>query len=1190
MKTINILTHRFLAGWTAALVLLLAASFPVSAQILYNANGESGFGGPVGGSTMEISDDGTTITVTLTRGGGDFNDAMVIYFSTGEDGRSAIGTEINDRGDGLRAAISWMDGISGADLVFPEGFEATHALGIDTNWGAIWEIPAEGSVGDHQLPYGVGVNYPDGDASFTDITFEFDWSDIGLEGGDSFDFVATYLNPWGGDGGLGFASNEGYGSGFPSSNVGQAGLELTGFLTYPLPFIETDQAGDWDDTDTWVGGAVPDEGDDVIIGHNVTLNQNATVASLTINSDQTLTFEAAASRVLTIEAGGSLNNEGTLDADNGKVAFAGTGTVTGTVDFNDVDISGGVDFGNDSSVEGTLRILSGGFFRNDNGPAYAVGSTLVYETGGDYGAGVTWPTGEADAPYHVTIVNSEVNFGASDELRFILGDLWIQENGELALSTAFGGDLEIKGDWTNEGDFNANRRAVIFSGEAQQVLTNDQPAGIQIDFLINNNDESLSVASDLISSIYFENNGELDMNGNTLVIVEDPEEAVTPTIQNDGTFNNENAVVRFEADGQVTGAENITFAHLELEGGVSLASGTVIGGRLTLKAGGFLAQTAGGDGIAENNDLPDYQPGAVLAIEGPFGIDHYASGWGTEGNKIPDNIEVGANDDVSIDDFWGVLPVKGTLTLVDNNFDANNKLIFLSTDEGTARIAAEGEGTMSGTFSVQRWLDNEIDEQERIEENIGGIWKLIGSPLDTEIVANEGLFSNVWTQGFEGSNDNDPGIDPNVFTYDESVDIGEGQSNLGWQPVDNATDAADAGKGFLIYMYTYDDPHEEEGDWPKTLVVSGEFNAFENNEGTASLPVTFEENGFNLVANPFLSTIDFDNENHQFTNVDEAYYTYADDGTPRSYVKGTGSPGNALTNEIPAFQGFFVVANGANPELVLSSEGKVEGSVNDLRKPAEEDNLIRLLLTDAEENTSDELLIRLSEEGSNNKISLDAYQLQSLAKNYHQIGGLKSNYDKALSILNLPLPDDQLVIDLDMRSNVTVDLLLSLNSPALQDFHLSLLNRSTSVTTPITEDVIPVVLDELDGEPELLKSPSLNTITRGGESGYALIISTTPVVGGEWIADLPVKAELAQNYPNPFNPVTLLSYSLPEDMHVQLSVYDITGRQISVLVNEERAAGHHEVTFDASSLSSGVYVYRLEAGSQTFTRKMTVIK
>lgn len=94
----------------------------------------------------------------------------------------------------------------------------------------------------------------------------------------------------------------------------------------------------------------------------------------------------------------------------------------------------------------------------------------------------------------------------------------------------------------------------------------------------------------------------------------------------------------------------------------------------------------------------------------------------------------------------------------------------------------------------------------------------------------------------------------------------------------------------------------------------------------------------------------------------------------------------------------------------------------------------------------------------------------------------------------------------------------------------------------------------------------------------------------EEAGDLPVVVELRQNYPNPFNPTTMISYQLSGNGHVQLKVYDIIGREVATLVNERKTAGNYQVQFDASSLSSGMYVYRLLTGNNAYTRKMMLIK
>lgn len=83
---------------------------------------------------------------------------------------------------------------------------------------------------------------------------------------------------------------------------------------------------------------------------------------------------------------------------------------------------------------------------------------------------------------------------------------------------------------------------------------------------------------------------------------------------------------------------------------------------------------------------------------------------------------------------------------------------------------------------------------------------------------------------------------------------------------------------------------------------------------------------------------------------------------------------------------------------------------------------------------------------------------------------------------------------------------------------------------------------------------------------------------------------LSQNYPNPFNPTTIIEYSIPNNEHVILKVFDILGREVATLVNEQKSAGTYKVNFNAENLPSGVYIYKLSSGNYTTSRKMLMIK
>ncbi len=90
---------------------------------------------------------------------------------------------------------------------------------------------------------------------------------------------------------------------------------------------------------------------------------------------------------------------------------------------------------------------------------------------------------------------------------------------------------------------------------------------------------------------------------------------------------------------------------------------------------------------------------------------------------------------------------------------------------------------------------------------------------------------------------------------------------------------------------------------------------------------------------------------------------------------------------------------------------------------------------------------------------------------------------------------------------------------------------------------------------------------------------------------VPTEFYLSQNYPNPFNPTTTIQFGLNKQTNVSLKIYDILGREIATLIrNEEKSAGTYEVTFDASVMASGTYIYKLTANNQTISKKMNLIK
>ncbi len=121
------------------------------------------------------------------------------------------------------------------------------------------------------------------------------------------------------------------------------------------------------------------------------------------------------------------------------------------------------------------------------------------------------------------------------------------------------------------------------------------------------------------------------------------------------------------------------------------------------------------------------------------------------------------------------------------------------------------------------------------------------------------------------------------------------------------------------------------------------------------------------------------------------------------------------------------------------------------------------------------------------------------------------------------------------------------------------------------------ISDNAAGDTGALKAWSVTI-----EYGIPLGISNNTNLASEY--------KLSQNYPNPFNPSTKIDFSIPKSGHVTIKVFDIIGKEVATLINEYRNAGNHEITFNGSNLSSGMYFYRIEAGNFVQTKKMSLLK
>ncbi|REL32980.1 T9SS C-terminal target domain-containing protein [Rhodohalobacter sp. SW132] len=202
---------------------------------------------------------------------------------------------------------------------------------------------------------------------------------------------------------------------------------------------------------------------------------------------------------------------------------------------------------------------------------------------------------------------------------------------------------------------------------------------------------------------------------------------------------------------------------------------------------------------------------------------------------------------------------------------------------------------------------------------------------------------------------------------------------------------------------------------------------------------------------------------------------------------------------------------------------------------------------------------------------------------------------RSFTTTNIETPEVvNLEIPIDQATNVSVEPKLIWNdSNRAETYHLQLTSHVNFEELLI--DVESINNTDYKVSDELVYGTTYTWRVRAkNESGYSdwseSISFTTSLATSTDSDFIPISYVLKQNYPNPFNPTTQIQYSLPEQTHVAVNIYNTLGQRVASLVDQVKNPGIHEVSFDASGLSSGVYLYRIQTPSHSETRRMMLVK
>ena len=557
-------------------------------------------------------------------------------------------------------------------------------------------------------------------------------------------------------------------------------------------------------------------------------------------------------------------------------------------------------------------------------------------------------------------------------------------------------------------------------------------------------------------------------------------------------------------------------------------------------------------------------------------------------------------------------PFEYNLSNVLSDVEDNEDVIVRFTLNGASSGAGNNrydnmkiEGTEIPSFSVE--IDGANTGDFTGQDGEG--WRFMSTPVEGSTFNN--LFDGtLWLQG--------PGYpsNPDADSEDANLRRLSATGDYEYITVDDLENPVGAGTGFIIYVYSDDNFNGTPTGFPKTVEVTG----FEHS-GTIELDNSFLNEGtdvFSIAGNPFASTIAFSGLSR--TNIGEVVYVYSHAFEADPFVEPdesgeaagggfrawNGLAGSLSGGLIAPFQGFLVSHTGTgSPSLEIPESAKVSGDATFY--DVDETKSLQIAGRINQSQMSD-VWLSFSEEGSLNRNAFDAEMIFPM--DYRAFLTMYFEADEtAFDIKNLP---DEIAEPVHLPLHIygwkpngssSAPGFIPM-SGSVEFVWPEMNNIPSNWSVTLTDNVTGEVIDlresdgyefELDASkndktleykmairsPKVTdKAPARFTVTVQEETS-----TSTPAEG-----DLPREIALNQNYPNPFNPATQISYDLPESADVRLEVYNVQGQRVATLINSTQNAGTHSVTFDASRLASGVYLYRLQAGNTVMTRKMMLVK
>ncbi|MEQ9308626.1 MAG: T9SS type A sorting domain-containing protein [Balneolaceae bacterium] len=488
------------------------------------------------------------------------------------------------------------------------------------------------------------------------------------------------------------------------------------------------------------------------------------------------------------------------------------------------------------------------------------------------------------------------------------------------------------------------------------------------------------------------------------------------------------------------------------------------------------------------------------------------------------------------------------------DLNGDGKLDFISGSEG-----------LSANIS---WHENSTYvDQVTLGGTVGAQWRLFSLPKSGAKLSDVSNFLNL--QGItDGSNSSS---DANIFTYDNSG---------AWEEPSSVNDALVDGYGFAVYIFdSISDSLNIRGSEPAADV-------------SVSLNKSTLESGsyYTLVGNPYYSNYNLNSLTVNSGNLQDNVSFW--DAKGQTYqVK------DRISNYIISpYQGFWVGVTNGNSATTLTfpRSGKTDSDTSGtwLRKQNGFKGDLEFSLQTENGFRDDAIRLAVRDYATQDWDRADAGKLKSLSSSYVSLA-FEGNIDNEIilkSVESLPetldnivtLPMDLISIDVEGSATLSWKFIKSLPN----DWDLLFQDLKTGQSINMRE--YSEYNFELSGFLEKDTGTALK-VNHSSSPRFNIVISKGLSVSNER-EELPSEFSLSQNYPNPFNPSTTIKYTLSEAGKVNITVFNLLGQRIRTLVDEQKPVGNYEIRFDASSLTSGVYFYKMQSNNFTAIQKMTLIK